>query len=540
MPRITRRQCGCTCSNRATWEPEGDLIPDDACSACSGNPCEYFADFGPCIFDCDGLTNTDGCCVNGAGTRGTVSLPKDGCLFEGNCKYVYKDNLNLSTNYTSDERTFITGRRSAILVGTGGECTYRNAPTTAPYWSQFFRTVGSILINAMSTAVAGIPVFGCSRRNYTGLDDQPCGWGDFAGLDCEHRDIWKEFLEDADTFDRWALDINAETFTGTNDSGDTVVYTADDWVCPTTENPDPRNTFTLATYPDEMCGHLPKSVCIYPGYGNYVTACDSAADAKTCCDANTTQACFSVTVNDCTGDGFIDVTVNCDRSPTLPSGVSAPSGVCGYWWGTFSVSCATYSKPAKSFDIGLMVWCTGSGAEPYENAFYCNSSGTWSEVCSATAEYVDCCPNFVINLGACAGESDCCCEPDTGVEFPCCGADKVASTLYVDITSGCSAINGVTATITYQGSIGGRLVWSGSVSAGACGTLYVKWDINATGSCDSVMSLSTDPAFIPDKLCFQVNDQVSCPFVSKTYTATWNGAACPCCSSGSTTVTVSA
>lgn len=451
MPANTRRQCGCNCSNQAEWEPAGDVVPTQLCSACDNNPCEYLVIFDRCDYECDGLRSTlsPGNATNPGESPGVVCLFHDGCRFEDHCRWSWKDNL--TTNPPLDFDLF-------LAVGTKGECYYED-------WTQFFGNAGSF----RDTPVTGdIPVFGCVRNDDVG--PLKCGWYDFDGMECSAWLEWEEWLASANTFNRWQLDITGTTatLTGTTDSGDTVEYTTTEWECPDAEaDPPVRNTLTMTDYPDTIpaCGKFPKSVCVIPGYTLFETPCDTVAHMQTCCDAGADEACFNVDLYDCDGVFSDTVYVTTTRNAGLP--VADPSGACGYFWGTFSTAC--------SDTMGLLVWCDGSS---WNVKLYCNGTYGWSEVYSTTATLDSCCPNFRISWTPASTDfGDCCCSAGT-IDTACCPDNLLPETLTGELSpdptnpTACTGYD-QSGSLTHSTTGAGPTLqhfWSGTISD--CGTSY--------------------------------------------------------------------
>lgn len=546
MPAITRRQCGCNCSNRAEWAPEGDAVPDVSCSACSGSPCEYLAIFDHCEYECNGLSNT----IDPLGSNGVISLPKDVCFHEDVCRYSYKDS-------TEDLSDFVIARRAALLVGTAGECTYRNASGSLPYWAAFFRNIGSLL-NTVAGLVGMVPIFGCSSRTYNGSIDQPCGWGDFAGITCDNLQEWVDFLDSAFTFNRWTLDIQGTTANlyGWDDNVEqpidpattpSIKYTTDSWECPDPEaDPPVRNTLRLESYPDSMddCRKFPKAVCIVPGYTNFQTPCDTAADMQACCDSGADEVCLDVDVLDCSGGDTTTVSVVGVRNASLPTGVSNPSGKCGYFWGTASVDCTTSGKTG-SFTFGLLVWCDGSDWQVSQYCYESSPYGSgWTEVCTTTATLTDCCPIFRITF-YCDGTTGCCCTPDTGtIDTDCCPDDLIPETLTAELSPGtdCPGFD-QSGTLTY-GTSGSpptlEEFWLGTVTDCST-TLNYKlrcqsgaWEMKAWDSGSGNCGPTTEGT-----ATWKAADSASCDPLELVFTFTGASLSCACCTApGSYVVTV--
>lgn len=539
MPLDGRRQCGCNCSNQAEWDPEGVSVPPALCSACSDNPCEYLAIFDRCDYECDGLMSSLLNRIFSTDTNdyGVIPLIKDECRFEDHCVWSYKDSLTALP-------TTVSTQRDKYIASLSGECVYRSG---VPFWAKFFGVFGSLL-NTLSGFIGAVPTFGCQGKNYVGAPaTQPCGWYDYAGLTCVGWLAWEEWLADPGTFNRWELDISGTTatLTGTTDSGSTVSYSTNNWECPDdTANPPKRNTLTMTSYPDGIpgCKKFPKAVCIVPGYTQFLTPCNSVADMQACCDAGADEACFDVDFLDCSGGLSTTVSITTTRNVGLPAGVSAPAGVCGYFWGTADVDCTTSGK-TSSFTAGLLVYCNGAN---WIVGQYCYSSGAWSAICTTTASLTSCCPNFRITW-YCTGTTTCCCTPSTTVTTLCC-ATPVPKTLFATISApaggggvvpACTAINGKVVTLTYNGAT----AWVGTFSAGTCGTLTVTFTVleltnTPVGSCVETLSITDGSG----NVCFSVADGRTliggCPLTSETFgTASWN-ASCTCCSTPRNNVSV--
>lgn len=507
MPRITRRQCGCNCANRATWTPEGEFLPPCNCSQCGGdNPCEYLVDFG-CEVECDGLTTYvgDGGTIN---TRHVLSLPKDDCLFENACVYSLKTSSVAMTNT-------VAALWQAHIIGVKGEC-------TSSLWTKFFGFLGSILSGNYA-----IPAFGCTRSDYNGSVDQPCGWYDLIGLDCEDRDEWTEWLADPATFNRWELTIAGTTATlvGITDSFETITYSTDEWECPTVAaDPPIRNTLKITEYPDTLtgCQKFPKAVCVMPGYTNYVSPCTTAQQACNCCDAGTLQACFQFSSASC---GTNTITIQTTRNNTLPTGIADPGAPCGYYWG-----CGAWCAG----QICLLIWCDGSG---YQVSVYCLFGGVYTLICTTTATLTRCCPDWQITF-SCEGSdfSDCCCViPDPCTNCGGCGCDVPANLFATFTFAACGDLDGKVVDLTYDpSSPPGGDYWRGQISGGACDGLYVTLYLVA---CIWVLHIGTTTS--PDDNCLSfAGSFISCPFTSVSFSPTWNNGTCGCCPSGGFTVDI--
>lgn len=507
MPRLTRRQCGCTCANRAEWEPEGEFLPPCNCSECGGdNPCEYLVDFG-CYVSCNGLTTyaSDGGDDDATlPSRHVLSLPKDTCLFTDACVY----SLKSSTVALSG---VVNSLYQARIVGTKGECTYS-------VWYKFFGWLGSVL----QVIEYVIPIFGCQRSDYNGTADQPCGWYDLIGMNCAERDEWLEWLADPQTFNRWELTISGTTATlvGITNGFETITYSTDEWECPTiAADPPIRNTLSLAEYPDTLtdCQKFPKSVCVMPGYANYVTPCDTAQNACDCCDAGAIEACFDFSSASC---GTSTINIRTERDATLPGGISEPTAPCGYYWG-----CGTWCAG----QICLLIWCDGSD---YQVKIYCLSAGVYTLICETTATLTRCCPEWQITFD-CEGSDfgGCCCEEVPTVNK--CGCD-VPETLFATVDyPACADVDGLTVEMTYNA---GSSSWEGTVSAGACGDLDFILSLTTSGE-DCIIAFQINGAE-PGCAANTLLEPLDCPFVGFDVTATWDNSKCPCCPLGSFTVNI--
>ena len=507
MPRITRNLCGCDdCRNATGYTPEGDPVP--CCEHCAEPPCEYLV-----LWGCD-IVYTSPTHPNPEILRGTAihalrrECPFSGCVWTG----------HRGQGYAGGVPANVAGSWSVCDHVDGGGWHWYPSSGQIKFPARYYDGDGKIQW--------GTPNFGC--RPYGATDPHDCWWKYDANAADPLDPLNKTLIE-------WKLEItgaSSATLTGypkpgTGYDSTSLVYECNDFNCTG------RSTFVAQDYPVLPFKAFPPNVCVVPGYTEFVNHCDSEESFCNCCDPGKPTAVFNHLIKDCSGDGTISAQTTCTRNATLPSGVSDPGGACGYFWGTATIDC-TVSGKTGSFTFGFLVWCDG---EDYQVAYYCNTIEGWVLSCTVTATLVRCCPEFGLEFSCASPFTVCCCEPDTGVETDCCPDDPIPSTVYVDLPAGCAQTSGVTATLTYQGVIDSRHTWSGTVSAGTCGTLYVTWSVGETG-CDSRLIIDNDDTPL-NGTCFLANDQLSCPFTSKTYTEEWSGGVCPCCSSGTRSATVS-
>lgn len=476
MPRITRRQCGCTCSNRATWTPQGTALPSAMCSACTLNPCEYLVDFG-CYGECNGLKTSYHTAVTGQ--RELLSLAKDGCFFEDVCRWSFKQS---KVGVSETLSTLMLFRK----IGFWGECNYPTLPpsTSPPSWSKFFKVIGSTILTAAGKAIA-IPRFGCKRQsgwsietglpNLLGGIDDPCGWYDLRGMTCAMAAEWLAFLASADTFDRWKLELSGSTatLTGVDDDGDTLIYRTDNWVCPTLDAPDPRNRLFMVGYPGTLCpGQFPKSVCVFPGYTNLKTCCSSTTAMIACCDPNQPYACLTLPSDPACGITGGPITLfryhpDCDDledffggggppagpRPAFPDDITPPSTSCGYFWGEFN-GCS----PVR---FGLMTYCS-SGT--WKVRLYGNiDNAGWDLIGEVDVTNFVCCPWATFEFAFPTIPEEYCPCDDTGIETDCCPDDPVPTTLFLTLggcLSGSATLTWNAGASAWQGTDGDGRTWS--------------------------------------------------------------------------------
>lgn len=471
MPRITRRQCGCTCSNRAYWSPGGDSLPAESCDACEFVPCEYLIDLGCCV-ECDGLesctTLIQNCDSRGGRYTGQriLSLQKDTCHFEGSCKYAIKAN----PSYSDDSD--VIQYQNRIAAGFLGVCNNRSTGGDLPLWYWFFKTVGSAIVEADpeggpgGVVSPGIPVFGCKKCD-SGF--HPCGLYDQRAT----PEGWLDFLEHPDTFDRWKLehDATSATVTGRTDSGETVVYSTSEWSCPDPDAPteDQRVTFTISSYPDTItdCQKFPRKICVFPGNANFTTPCSSSAAAVACCDPGWPSGTLDVNLGDCGGEH----TITLFRNAELPEGVTDPEGVCGYFWATINGLC---SSGGAAVTFGVLTYCDGTD---WHVDLWCSLDG-WHEIDTATATLTQCCPGAQFEWTWSGDWGECCCpEPEPMLGCDCCGSTSINRTLTITITStDCPTLNGQTVTV---------------VTTQDCGDSVIDWIATAplaVGSCSYTLT----------------------------------------------------
>lgn len=185
--------------------------------------------------------------------------------------------------------------------------------------------------------------------------------------------------------------------------------------------------------------------------------CETRQQACRCCDNGQDSIPFVVVIDGCgTFAGRYEFDAVRYKSPTaLPTGVSYPAtNPCGVFWGTLSAGDGCTANGATwSGSLGLLSWCDGTDAEiPWHVEVFCYDTylGAWVSQGEATVTSYECrCsgPYFGFTLPP----LDCCCDGGGELIPTDCCPDGIPSTLTFAIDSACTEIDGVTATLTYDG-----------------------------------------------------------------------------------------
>lgn len=435
------------------------------------------------------------------------------------------------------------------------------------------------------------------NNGYTNSIEGTCGWFDLLNQLTEIGDgarvITNDYVECLHNATRvmWRFNIDSGTLKGYTDSDEEVVYSGT-VICGA------RTTMTLTSGQS----WAPKKVCVVPGRTRFITPCTDKENAVTCCDSGVMITEYASEFPGCgipltafDARRYRDVDSIPDNIAPGTDLMKAEQGSvassCGVFYGYWTFNCATKPPPlscigapvldawgSRQYVFHQLTWCE---AGAWKASIFCYGVSLvegntifeqiFTTICMNVATtLIQCHPIFghtwtcdipgtytlpfvpyPSGSGTGTGYYDCvtrhpCCCSAATVDFPCC-EDPVNQALFLDLSAaGCADLDGKGADLTYQGTFtttvgdGGtnRLYWTGSFDGGACGTLYVLWHISNTGGCDSVLTISNTADFTG--VCFTVNDQVSCPFTSKTYVSTpWNNGVCPCCS-GNVIATVAA
>ena len=235
-----------------------------------------------------------------------------------------------------------------------------------------------------------------------------------------------------------------------------------------------RNRMRLTEASQREWPSLRPEVCVvavdYPYLPN---SCETLLDRCNCMDPGTAQTSFDVTIAGCSNfSGTYTVLFSRyrqDLGDTLPCGVSYPaSAPCGVFWsdnpiGTGEEICVNEGVNWTGSALGFLNWCDGTD---YHVELFCYNRDTscWVSQGEATVTLQE--PRCrVMYLEFTLPPLDCCCEAPP-ISTDCCPDDPTPPVLTFAIESTCPQINGITASLAYDGT-----GWVGTFSTSCVGAL---------------------------------------------------------------------